>query len=140
MTLITPRTTEKAYTLQTKRTYIFNVDRSATKQIVAQAIEQEYKVTVLSVRIANRKGKPTKFRRGKHAYPGTTFRQDKKYAFVTLKDGDKIKVFDEEEAKDEKTAKAETKTTIKAADEQQATETKKAGLFARKRTGRRGDK
>ena len=140
MTLITPRTTEKAYTLQTKRTYIFNVDRSATKQTVAQAIEQEYKVTVLSVRIANRNGKPTKFRRGKHAYPGTTFRQDKKYAFVTLKDGDKIKVFDEEETKDEKTAKTEAKTTIKAADEQQATETKKAGLFAKRRTGRRGDK
>ena len=140
MTLITPRTTEKAYTLQTKRTYIFNVDRSATKQAVAQAIEQEYKVTVLSVRIANRKGKPTKFRRGKHAYPGTTFRQDKKYAYVTLKDGDKIKVFDEEETKDEKTAKAEAKTTIKATDEQQVTETKKAGLFAKRRTGRRGDK
>jgi len=140
MILITPRTTEKAYTLQTKRTYIFNVDRSATKQAVAQAIEQEYKVTVLSVRIANRKGKPTKFRRGKHAYPGTTFRQDKKYAYVTLKDGDKIKVFDEEETKDEKTAKAEAKTTIKATDEQQVTETKKAGLFAKRRTGRRGDK
>ena len=52
-----------------------------------------------------RKGKATKFSRGKHAYPGTTYRQDKKIAFVTLKDGDKIKVFDEEpveEAKNDK--------------------------------------
>ena len=141
MTLISPRTTEKAYTLQTKRTYIFRVDRSATKQTVAQAVEQEYKVTVLGVRITNRKGKPTRFRRGKHAYPGTTYRQDKKYAYVTLKEGDKIKVFDEEEEKkDEKATKTEAKTTIKATDEQQATETKKVGLFAKRRTGRRGDK
>ena len=141
MILMTPRKTEKAYTLQSEHTYIFLVPKSATKQLVVAEVAAQYKVAVTDVRIVNRKGKPTRFRRGRHAYPGTTHRQDKKYAFVTLKSGDKIKVFDEEEVKDTKAAKAaDQKTTAASATEQQPTETKKVGLFARRRTGRRGDK
>jgi len=43
-----------------------------------------------------RKGKATRFSKGKHAYPGTTYRRDRKYAYVTLAEGNKIRVFDEE--------------------------------------------
>ena len=88
--------TEKAYHEQTKRTYMFVVPAGASKQAVAQQVADQYKVTVLGVRIVIRKGKATKFSRGRHAYPGTTYRQDKKIAYVTLSEGDKIKVFDEE--------------------------------------------
>jgi ribosomal protein L23 len=137
--LVVPRTTEKAYTAQTRNTYIFSVPKSASKQSVTAAVESQYKVTVIGIRITVRKGKPTRFNRGRRAYPGTTLRQDKKYAYVTLKEGDKIKVFDEEEVKETKAAE-EKNTSIKATDEKQNETVKKAGLFARRRTGNRGDK
>ena len=136
--LIIPIATEKTYTLQSQRTYVFRVPRSASKQSVATEVAAQYKVTVINVRTTNRKGKATRFSRGRHAYPGTTFRADKKFAYVTLKEGDKIKVFDEEPV--EETKAADAKTTIKATDDKQNEKTKKAGLFARRRTGNRGDK
>ena len=94
--LLIPRATEKTYGQQTQHTYVFNVPLSAGKLEIARAVAAEYKVTVVDVRTLIRKGKPTRFSRGKRAYPGTTYRQPKKFAYVTLKDGDKIKVFDEE--------------------------------------------
>ena len=97
--MIEPRATEKAYFEQTKRTYIFPVARSASKQEIAKLVEKEFNVTVTDVRTLIRDGKKTKFSKGKHAYPGITHRQDKKYAYVTLKDGDSIKVFEEKENK-----------------------------------------
>ena len=116
--MLEPRATEKTYDEQTKRTYVFPVDRDASKQAVAKIVEKEFNVTVTDVRILIRKGKPTRFSRGKHAYPGITHRQDKKFAYVTLKEGDKIKVFDEpEEAKEDKKVKkeADAKEAAKAA-------------------------
>ena len=103
--LVRPIQTEKAYREETKRSYVFIVPADASKQAVAKQVSEQYKVTVTSVRIAIRKGKATKFSRGRHAYPGTTYRQDKKIAYVTLKEGDKIKVFDEEPAEEEKADK-----------------------------------
>jgi ribosomal protein L23 len=105
--LVRPIQTEKAYREEAKRCYMFVVPADASKQAVAKTVEEQYKVTVTSVRIVLRKGKATKFSRGKHAYPGTTYRQDKKIAYVTLSEGDKIKVFDEEpveEVKEDKKA------------------------------------
>lgn len=95
--LIRPIQTEKAYRKQAERGYMFIVPADANKQAVAAQVASQYGVTVESVRISLRKGKATKFSRGKHAYPGTTYRQDKKIAFVTLKDGDSIKIFEEVE-------------------------------------------
>ncbi|MBR0482974.1 50S ribosomal protein L23 [Candidatus Saccharibacteria bacterium] len=98
--LIRPIQTEKAYREEAKRGYMFMVPNSASKQAIAKQVSEQYQVTVLSVRTAIRKGKPTRFSRGKHAYPGTTYRQDHKIAFVTLKEGDKIKVFNEPAAEE----------------------------------------
>ena len=98
--LVIPRATEKAYTEQAKNTYVFYVPENGSKQSIAKAVEEQFNVTVIDIRVLNRKGKKARFSRGKHAYPGTTYRQDKKLAYVTLKEGDKIKVF-EEEAKEE---------------------------------------
>ena len=104
--------TEKAYREETKRAYMFIVPADASKQAVAKQVAEQYGVTVTSVRIVIRKGKATRFSRGRHAYPGTTYRQDKKIAYVTLKEGDKIKVFDEEPVEEVK----EDKKTDKKGD------------------------
>ena len=107
-----PRATEKAYVEQTKNTYVFYVPMKASKQEIAKQISAAFKVTVIDVRTAVRKGKPTRFSRGKHAYPGITNRQDKKVAYITVKEGDKIPVF--EEVKDAKEDKKEAKKAEKA--------------------------
>lgn len=108
-----PRTTEKAYSASTQNTYVFYVPLNASKQEIAKNISEGFKVTVLDVRTAVRKGKKTRFSRGRHAYPGITYRQDRKVAYITVKEGDKIPIFEEEqvEAKADKKAEPETKET-----------------------------
>ena len=104
--LLEPRATEKSYLEQTNRIYVFPVKRTMGKQEIAKMVEKEFNVTVTNVRTLIRNGKKTKFSKGKHAYPGITTRPDKKFAYVRLKKGDSIKVFDEPE---------ETKTSAKEA-------------------------
>ena len=107
--LVIPRATEKTYAEQAKNTYVFYVPENGSKQSIAKAVEEQFNVTVKDIRVLTRKGKSTRYSKGKHAYPGTTFRRDKKLAYVTLKDGDKIKVFAEEEAKEEEKDKKSKK-------------------------------
>lgn len=118
--LLEPRATEKTYAESLKRTYVFPVKKSMAKQEIARLVEKEFNVTVIDVRTLVRNGKQTKYSKGKHAYPGITYRQDKKFAYVTLKEGDSIKVFEEQEdnktsAKEAKAAKKEAKKAEKAA-------------------------
>ena len=96
LNILEPRATEKSYFEQAKRTYVFPVECGMGKQEIAKLVEKEFNVTVTDVRTLIRDGKKTKFSKGKHAYPGITHRQDKKYAYITLKEGDSIKVFEEE--------------------------------------------
>ena len=110
--MIEPRATEKTYLEQTKRTYVFPVKCDASKQEVAKMVEKEFNVKVTDVRTLIRNGKKTKFSKGKHAYPGITHRQDKKFAYVTLAEGNSIKVFEEPE--DNKTSAKEAKADKKA--------------------------
>lgn len=49
--LIRPRVTEKSYTLNAQNQYVFVVDKTATKKIVKQAVEEAYGVNVKDVRI-----------------------------------------------------------------------------------------
>ena len=105
--LVIPRATEKTYAEQAKRTYVFNVPEGGSKQEIAKAVEEQFNVTVEDIRVLTRKGKATRFSKGKHAYPGTTFRRDKKIAYVTLKEGDKIRVFEEESKDTKETKKSE---------------------------------
>jgi ribosomal protein L23 len=118
--ILEPRSTEKTYTEQTKRIYVFEMPTRASKQEIKKTIEKEFSVTVTDVNVLTRKGKATKFSRGRHAYPGTTYRRDRKYAYVKLKDGDSIKVFAEQEENNNTSAK----DTAKA---------EKKGLFSRKK-------
>ena len=110
--LLEPRATEKSYLEQTSRIYVFPVKLSASKQEIAKMVEKEFDVTVTDVRTLVRNGKKTRYSKGKHDYPGITHRKDKKYAYVRLKKGDSIKVFDEPE--EDKTSAKEAKAEKKA--------------------------
>ena len=112
--LLEPRATEKSYLEQTNRIYVFPVKISMGKQEIAKMVEKEFNVTVTDVRTMIRKGKKTKFSKGKHAYPGITPRQDKKFAYVKLKQGDFIKVFDDQPEEEKKTSAKEAKKDVKA--------------------------
>ena len=122
--MIEPRATEKTYLEQAKRTYVFPIKLSTSKQEVIKMVEKKFNVTVTDVRTLIRNGKKTKFSKGKHAYPGITHRQDKKFAYVTLKEGDSIKVFEEPE--DNKTSAKEAKADkkVKKADKNAGKENK----------------
>ena len=123
--ILEPRATEKSYLEQTNRTYIFPVALGTSKQEVAKMVEKEFNVTVTDVRTLIRNGKKTKFSKGKHAYPGITHRKDKKYAYVTLKKGDFIKVFDTPEEDNKTSAKdAKAEKAVKKADKNAGKENK----------------
>ena len=109
-----PRITEKSYSEETKHTYVFRVPLGASKQAIAKAIEEAFEVHVEDVRTLVRKGKKTRFSRGKHAYPGTTFRQDKHIAYVTIKDGEKIPVFDDASERAEEKSSDDKKDSKKS--------------------------
>ncbi|NTW61243.1 50S ribosomal protein L23 [Candidatus Saccharibacteria bacterium] len=103
-----PRKTEKAYGLSLKNIYVFDVPVSANTKQIVDAIETEYNVKVKSVRTLIQNGKAVRYSRGKRAYPGTTNRQDLKKAYITLVNGNSIKIFDQPEA-ETKPAKKEKK-------------------------------
>lgn len=134
LNLIEPRATEKSYLEQTNRIYVFPVKKSMGKQEIAKMVEKEFNVTVTDVRTLIRNGKKTKYSKGKHAYPGITHRQDKKFAYVRLKKGDSIKVFDEPESETEKEKKTSAKEAKDAKKEAKklAKEAKKADKNAGK--------
>lgn len=92
---IIPVNSEKAFATATENVYAFKVPLTANKQQVAEAVESQYGVTVLKVKSLVVKGKSVAFSRGKRARPGITHRKDTKKAYVTLIEGDSIKIFDE---------------------------------------------
>ncbi len=102
--LITPRATEKAYGLTSQNTYVFDVPATANKDQIAKTVAEQYNVEVKSIKTLVQNGKAVRFSRGKNRYPGQTTRKDRKKAYVTLKAGSKIQVF-EEPATDDKEKK-----------------------------------
>ena len=96
--IVTPRTTEKAYRLSVgQNTYVFDVPLAANKQQVTDAVESQYSVKVASIKTVVQSGKSIRFSRGKNRFPGSTNRSNSKKAYVTLAEGNSIKVFDTEE-------------------------------------------
>lgn len=137
--LLVPRVSEKAYGLTLKNIYVFDVPSEANKIEIKKAIESQHKgVKVASVHILIAKGKVKASGRGKHARPGVAARSDLKKAYITLAEGKiEIAAFKSEEEAAKEAKKDEPKVAKKV---ETNVETKKAGLFARRRTGRRGDK
>lgn len=92
-----PRISEKAYELsQIGNVYVIGVPADANKLTVKGAIEAQFGVSVTSVNMTNVKGKTKRtVRKGGRQTYGT--RPNMKKAYVTLKDGDSIAVFANEE-------------------------------------------
>lgn len=100
---VTPRATEKAYGLVARNnTYVFDAPLAANKQQIIDAVESQFGVKVASIKTLIQSGKSVRFSRGKRRYPGTTHRKDSKKAYVTLVEGDSIKVFDTEVQEEKK--------------------------------------
>lgn len=83
-----PVISEKSMTLTQGNKYSFYVDPDANKIEIKKAVEDLFKVTVLNVNTTSVKGKIKKMGR----YAGKT--PDRKKAIVTLKEGDKIEIFE----------------------------------------------
>jgi large subunit ribosomal protein L23 len=98
ITLI-PRVSEKSYAASQQNTYVFDVPVGINKQQIADAVAAQYGVGVAKVNTIVVKGKPVRAHRGKRTNPGRAWRSNAKKAYVTLVEGDSIKVFDEEEEK-----------------------------------------
>jgi large subunit ribosomal protein L23 len=99
---VTPRATEKAYAQSQNNVYVFNVPLDANKQQITRAVESQFDVKVTGIKTLVQNGKAVRFSRGKNRYPGTTARKDSKKAYVTLAEGNSIKVFAEPAAEEEK--------------------------------------
>ncbi|TAK53284.1 MAG: 50S ribosomal protein L23 [Bacteroidetes bacterium] len=87
-----PLVTEKSTQLQEKGIYAFEVDLKSNKIDIARAIQKKFNVTVTNVRTMNYKGKlKTQLtRRGRFTGKTSHFKK----AIVTLKEGDKIDLFE----------------------------------------------
>lgn len=99
---IIPVMSEKAYSSSHSNVYVFKVPLGLNKNEIWQAVEEQFGVTVVNIKTLVQDGKSVRYSRGKGRYPGTTYRNDFKKAYVTLKEGDSIKVFDQVEQAEEK--------------------------------------
>lgn len=86
-----PIVTEKMTALQEKGVYAFEVEGSANKISIAQAVAKKFNVTVLAVRTVRHKGKKKSQMTRKGRFTGRT--SSWKKAIVRLKEGDKIEFF-----------------------------------------------
>lgn len=98
--IMIPRISEKAYAQSQNNVYVFNVPLTFNKQQISAAVSEQFGVTVIGIKTLVQNGKAVRFNRGKRHNPGTTKRNDSKKAYVTLAEGDSIKVFDEQAADD----------------------------------------
>ena len=91
---VKPRISEKTFALaEQHNTYVFEVPSDSNKHDIARAITEQYKVEVLTVRVASVPGKSKRsYRRGgKNIFTGN--RSDIRKAFVTLAEKDKLPIF-----------------------------------------------
>jgi large subunit ribosomal protein L23 len=86
--IIKPIISEKSYDLADLNKYTFKVDRRATKPDIRRAVEEIFKVGVIAVNTANMRGKLK--RQGRNQ----GYRPNWKKAVVTLREGDKIEIFE----------------------------------------------
>jgi large subunit ribosomal protein L23 len=104
-----PRATEKAYGQAKNNVYVFDVPVSANKKQIIDAIQTQFEVTIISIKTLVQSGKAIRANRGKRSAPGIAMRKDSKKAYITLAEGDSIKVFDETTEADAKPAEKEKK-------------------------------
>ncbi len=110
---VRPRLSEKAYAAsQALRTYVFSVPAGTSKQSLAQAITDQFDVTVTNVNMTNIRGKVKRtVRKSGRSVKG--IRSTMRKAYVTIKEGDNIPIFAAEEAEAKKVEKEAAKTAKK---------------------------
>ena len=86
--LLKPVITEKATIISEQNKYVFKVATRANKDQIKEAIKAIYKVEPVKINVVNVRGKERRLRLG------TGFTSSWKKAIVTLKDGDKIELFE----------------------------------------------
>jgi len=84
--ILAPMITEKATLLSEQNKVVFQVAMDSTKEEIATAVEQLFKVNVTKVNTLIQKGKTKRFR----GRPGR--RSDLKKAIVTLQEGQSIDI------------------------------------------------
>lgn len=85
-TILAPMITEKATLLADQNKVVFRVAMDSTKEDIASAVEQLFKVKVVKVNTLIQKGKTKRFRGRKGR------RSDVKKAIVTLEEGQSIDI------------------------------------------------
>jgi len=85
---IAPHISEKAVAMAETGVYVFDVPADANKISVTQAVEKAFKVEVIAVNILVTKGKLKRFQKT------TGRRKDVKKAYVTVKKGQTIALFE----------------------------------------------
>ncbi len=85
-TILAPLITEKATVLSEQNKVVFRVAMESTKEEIASAVEELFKVKVTKVNTLIQKGKTKRFR----GRPGR--RSDIKKAIVTLQEGQSIDI------------------------------------------------
>lgn len=109
--LLKPRVSEKTFAVSQNSVYVFDVPTSSNKTEIAKAVTSTYGVAVESVKTITIKGKAKRFYRKGKFENGT--RSDIKKAYVTLKNGAKLPIFEaiEEQIKNNEDSKA-TKSPV----------------------------
>lgn len=91
---LVPKVSEKSFMLSEDDTYVFTVPVTATKHTIKDAVESQFGVTVTGVRIALLKGKSKNSAQRRKA-PVDGKRKNTKRAYVSIKEGENIPVFEE---------------------------------------------
>lgn len=105
-----PVVTEKSVDLASRQVYTFVVPTNSNKIEITRALKEYFKVDAVAVRTTTTKGKVKRFKSVKGR------RVDIKKAYITLKKGQKIAIFEAEpEAKEDK--KSAKKAAVKSAKE-----------------------
>ncbi len=139
-----PRLSEQTYALaQNSRVYVFDVPHHANKQSLAQAVSEQFEVTVESVNITHVKGKKkrTVSITGRRRSNVVGARGNTKKAYIKLAKGFSLPVFaavEEAEEKEQATQKQIDKAVEKQADKNsQSTKPSHRGLhLLRKKQGK----
>jgi ribosomal protein L23 len=121
---IKPRLSEQTYALaQNSRVYVFDVPHNVNKQTLAQAVTEQFEVTVEAVNITHIKGKSkrTVSITGRRRSNVVGSRGNTKKAYVKLAEGFSLPVFaaveeaeEKEQATQKQVDKAAEKQTIKS--------------------------
>lgn len=107
--VLKPRMSEKTYMLsETTNTYVVEVPRATSKDMIAKAITAQFGVAVKTVNVTNIKGKAKRTVR-KGGRPTMGKRSDFKKAYVTLVEGQKLPFFAEIEEEAKKAEKKDKK-------------------------------